>query len=299
MIKEQKIIDILNEKYSDIKEELKLQEKPVLIHLTKDNSVRANNPAILFYGEEGIFICILDYPNADEVIALRKITFKNVKGLKIEKAKFNETNILTANGGHFVFSIPNTGKVEEYEAFKKNKAEFLNFLIKFETESKESAIKEISNRKRGRFIIFITPLIAILILFIKFSHNMGRLEFFLKLLALIIVYNIIFAVIRVGIMALKDRGFTKEFNNIMKEFSQDKDSKKLYNSLKNIASKPLNIQNKNTYYLSLAIASYSLGEVDEAKEMIARIVFDQREMIGLSGSERMQYLQLKEELYGQ
>ena len=293
MISEENIIKTVSEEYKDITEELKLEMKPVIAFLIKDNSQNSNHPSILFYGEYGIFMAILDNDDMNNIIALRKIKFNKIKGLQIKNKKEAKIDILTDLGGHFKLSVPLSEKVKGYPNFQSNRAYFLEKLADYENGETKSHIIKIEQKDIKQKIMYFVPLIAIVSIFIKFSTEMGKLEFFIKLIGVVLLYGILFSIIKAGITAFKDRAFAKEFHLIMEEFDKNKDKYKLYNGLKNISRKPLSIGNSNTYLICFAAVAYSIGNTKETKDLLSKVVFDDAY---LKENEKEEYLRLKEEL---
>lgn len=297
MITEKEIINILEKnfnKYSLSDLELK-KDSPVFANLIRNNSQIANNKCIIFYGENGIFIFVLDSHNNNEISSLRKITFEKIKGLKINNVKNKDkVNIITDLGGHYEFDI-----ISDYNDFFPNniqyKNELLNKLKSLETKETIEHIDNISKNKLKEKILYFIPLIFICLIFLQYSKNMGKIEFFLKLILVFIVYGLIFSSIRIIISSLGDRHFSKNYNLIMKTFIDDNDKTKLFNSLVNIEYMPKNSINKNIYFVSCAGAALSLQKIDDAKKFISRVIIDDQNA-PMSNQIKEQYIAIKNEL---
>lgn len=135
------------------------------------------------------------------------------------------------------------------------------------------------------FIVFLILEFIIIFIFEYLSISDIKIFIFTQV-TFVILFSLVYFVIMLFIEKFTSRKFCIEYNKIMREYQKIDDAEVFYNNLKRIKGTPVGKDIQNTYFLSLATASYKTGKKEEALKYLDMIKTEDKHILKVIEDER-------------
>lgn len=143
------------------------------------------------------------------------------------------------------------------------------------------------NNKIDKVYLIVFLILEFIIICIFKYLNISDIKIFIiTQVIFVILFSLVYFMIMLFIEKFTLRKFCIEYNKIMREYQKKDDAEVFYNNLKRIKGTPVSEDIQNTYFLSLATASYKTGKNEEALKYLDMIKTEDKHILKVIEDER-------------
>ena len=143
------------------------------------------------------------------------------------------------------------------------------------------------NNKIDKVYLIVFLILEFIIICIFKYLNISDIKIFIiTQVIFVILFSLVYFMIMLFIEKFTLRKFCIEYNKIMREYQKTDDAEVFYNNLKRIKGTPVSEDIQNTYFLSLATASYKTGKNEEALKYLDMIKTEDKHILKVIDDER-------------
>lgn len=269
-----------------------------LEHIVAGSVIKRNGSdyradCVIDTNSSGMLVVFTGNIHSDEALLFYHFRFSDIQGIQVKKRiSFYHVIVQFIDGRHYVFECAKQDTKE-----RPNQANNLQKLIAIVEDQQLNDMNNdihkenvTSNRKlEGSYIItLVVFLLAALFSSLKIFPS-SMVAMVITVIVAAVAHFIVYSIVSIFLHTRKDRPFVKEFNEVMKEYNEKKDMKRLLDDLTNIKHEPKTKDSKNTFYLTISTALHendrseealaSLNQVQTLDEQEMKIVEEQRKVI--------------------
>lgn len=268
--------------------------EPVVAEMIKKNGNARSVKLILAADSEGLLAVMMASSKSDKIRGYQYFKYSGMQGIQVkEKTGTVRIVIQFLDGTRYIFRIgrKNTGMLPH----QKEYLEHIVFMLESQNrhDMDNEYYKKLRRKEKVFNVVYCVTLLLFLLMIAEINSTLksGYVMMVLSMIAGVLLHLAVIIFFSIMSEKIRNQKFYKEYNPIIKEYTETQDAQECLRKLTDIREKPGTREASNAYHISLSTMYCRLGEKEKAfqhiilvqttDENLLEAVRKQREWIGM------------------